>query len=391
MMYKNEYELKMKELLNDKNTYKTIRNDPTQKLMRNTIINNLYKQRRLDAKQKFQLTSAAANAPRLYGLPKIHKPHAPLRPICSFVNVPCYKLSKFVGSILENIISEDLNIKSSLQLKEKINNFTIQDYEILISFDVVSLFTNIPIHLAIRTIMRKWEKLETHTQIDKKQFQTILDFCLRDNNYFSYNNTLYQQIYGMPMGNPLTPTIADIVLDKLLDDSLAELKSKDIYVKYITKYVDDIFAIFKVKDVEDILTVFNAQHTKIQFTKELEQNNKVAFIDVEIHRKNQNLTFNWYAKPMASGRIIKYHSNHAWKQKINTATSLIRKIHLISDGDFIEENKKKIKNILFKNSYPHTLIEKLIINTIQEMDHPNSSNGQTEANTNKLELPTYPD
>ncbi|XP_067625777.1 uncharacterized protein [Eurosta solidaginis] len=231
--------------------------------------------------------------------------------------------------------------------------------------------------------MRKWEKLETHTQIDKKQFQTILDFCLRDNNYFSYNNTIYQQIYGMPMGNPLSPTIANIVLDKILDDSLAELKSKDIYVKYITKYVDDIFAIVKAKDVEDILTVFNAQHTRIQFTKELEQNNKIAFLDVEIHRKNQNLTFNWYAKSMASGRIINYHSNHPWKQKINTATSLIRKIHLLSDGDFIEENKKKIKNILFKNSYPNTLIEKLIINTTQEMDHPNSSNGQTEANTNK--------
>ncbi|XP_067625259.1 uncharacterized protein [Eurosta solidaginis] len=94
MMYKNEYELKMKELLNDKNTYKTIRNDPTQKLMRknNTIINNLYKQRRLDAKQKFQLTSAAANAPRLYGLPKIHKPHAPFRPICSSINKILYPM-----------------------------------------------------------------------------------------------------------------------------------------------------------------------------------------------------------------------------------------------------------------------------------------------------------
>lgn len=113
----------------------------------------------------------------------------------------------------------------------------------------------------------------------------MLEFCLRDNNYFIYNNTLYQQIYGMPMGNPLSPTIADIVLDKILDDSLAELKSKDICIKYITKYVDDVFAIIKTKDVEDILKILNAQHTKIQFTKEKEQNGKIAFLDVEIHRK----------------------------------------------------------------------------------------------------------
>ncbi|XP_067614376.1 methionine--tRNA ligase, mitochondrial-like [Eurosta solidaginis] len=168
----------------------------------------------------------------------------------------------------------NLNIKDSMELKESIKHLTIEEDEVLISFD-------------------KWDKLEKYTKIDKKQFQAILDFCLRDNNYFTYNKTLYQQIYGMPMDNPLSPTIADIVLDKILDNSIAELKSKDIYVKYIAKYVDDVFAIVKTKDVEDILIIFNAQHTKIQFTKEIEQNNRIAFLDVEIHRRNKNLILNW--------------------------------------------------------------------------------------------------
>ncbi|XP_036319851.1 uncharacterized protein LOC118734236 [Rhagoletis pomonella] len=243
VMYKEDYKERMKDLISDKLTYKTIRTDPTQKLMRknNNIVNDLYKNKNIDLKLKHHLTCTAATAPRLYGLPKVHKRNIPLRPISSSINVPCSGLSKYIGQILKNIVTEKFNIRNSLNLKESIKDLHIDDDEILISLDVVSLFTNIPIHFAINTIMKQWSSLQKHTKIIKKQFLTILEFCLRENNYFVYDGTYYQQVYGMPMGNPLSPTIADIVLDKIIDDSIIELRSTDIYIKYITKYVDDIF------------------------------------------------------------------------------------------------------------------------------------------------------
>ncbi|XP_067622805.1 uncharacterized protein [Eurosta solidaginis] len=369
LMYKNIYEEKMKKLLDDRNVYKKIQKDPTQQLMRknNLIINEMFKQNEIELKQKFQLSSVAAIAPRIYGLPKIHKKNMPLRPIVSSTKVPCYNLSKHIGVVLKNIISEEYNIKNSFQLKENLKNIHIEDDEILISFDVVSLFTNIPIHLAIQTIMKKWPELEKHTKISKKRFQTILEFCLRENNYFMYNSNFYQQMYGMPMGNPLSPTIADIVLDKILDDSIAELKTNDIYIRYIKKYVDDIFAIIKKKDAEDILKILNAQHTKIKFTMEIEQENEIAFLDLKVIHKNRKCTTKWYTKTIASGRIINYHSNHPWKQKLNTAKNLIRKSILLTDHEFMPENKQKIKKILYNNSYPHKLIDKLIENVTNKI------------------------
>ena len=51
----------------------------------------------------------------------------------------------------------------------------------------------------------------------------------------------------MPMGNPLSPTIADIVLDTLQDNVTSELKEQNIEIQLITKYVDDIFAIINKK------------------------------------------------------------------------------------------------------------------------------------------------
>ncbi|XP_036317531.1 uncharacterized protein LOC118732510, partial [Rhagoletis pomonella] len=75
MMDKTEYKEKMKDLLSDRYTYKTIRMDPTQKLLRknNAIVNDIYKQKNIDNYQKHKLTCNAATEPRLYGLPNIHK------------------------------------------------------------------------------------------------------------------------------------------------------------------------------------------------------------------------------------------------------------------------------------------------------------------------------
>lgn len=93
-MYKKEYEEKMEKLLDDKTTYKTIRNDPTTKLQRqnNTIISDLFKNNYINAWQKKQMYCSSGIAPRIYGLPKIHKIEMLLRPIVSPMNVPCYQL-----------------------------------------------------------------------------------------------------------------------------------------------------------------------------------------------------------------------------------------------------------------------------------------------------------
>ncbi|XP_067645233.1 uncharacterized protein [Eurosta solidaginis] len=230
--------------------------------------------------------------------------------------------------------------------------------------------------------MKKWSSLKTFTNINKINFLTLLEFCLRENNYFLYNETYYQQTYGMPMGNPLSPTIADIVLDKIIDDSIAELKSSDIYIKYITKYVDDIFAVVKVKDVDEILRTFNRQHTKIQFTIEKEMGSKLAFLDIEIYKSNNKLTTNWYTKSIASSRLINYHSNHPWTQKKNTIINFISKIYTLSDQEFINHNREKVIHILRKNCYPVNTIENLIQTAINKNKHKNLNTANSE-NTKK--------
>ena len=109
------------------------------------------------------------------------------------------------------------------------------------------------------------------------------------------------QTFIQTFGNPLSPTIADIILDKLLDETIIDLKKQHINIKFIVKYVDDIFAIVKKKDLTAILTTFNKYHNKLQFTMELEKENTIAFLDMKIIKHNNTIITNWYSKPTSSG------------------------------------------------------------------------------------------
>ena len=307
-----------------------------------------------------KLICDAATAPRLYGLPKIHKPNLPLRPISSSMDVPCYGLSKHIGSTLQHLVSDKYNIKNSAELKHKLKDFTLKPDEIIVSFDVVSLFTNIPTHLAIRNIMDQWDKIKEHTNITRAGFLKILNFCLKDNNYFTFNNKFYNQTFGMPMGNPLSPTIADIILDNLLNSAIEILENKNINIRFIVKYVDDILAIIKSDEQDEILKTLNNYHPKLQFTVEKENNRTIPYLDIKLHIENNKIKTNWYTKPTSSGRIMNFYSTQPISQKMNTAYNMINKALTLSDKEFHSDNIIKLKNILLNNDYPLYIIKNLI-------------------------------
>ena len=92
----------------------------------------------------------------IYGLPKLHKNNIPLRPIVSTVGSPTYKLSKFLSNILTNILGNtEHHFKDSGDFHNFIKYKTIPKNYTLISFDVVSLYTNISTGLAVNVIKEK--------------------------------------------------------------------------------------------------------------------------------------------------------------------------------------------------------------------------------------------
>ncbi|BHF82928.1 hypothetical protein SprV_0802606800 [Sparganum proliferum] len=90
---------------------------------------------------------------RFYGLPKVHKDGAPLRPIMSLKGTPTYGLAKWLFRRLKFLTAEsDTTVSSSAQFLEKLKGVSLHPNEVMVSFDVTSLFTSIPPDLTIATI-----------------------------------------------------------------------------------------------------------------------------------------------------------------------------------------------------------------------------------------------
>jgi len=126
-----------------------------------------------------------------------------------------------------------------------------------------------------------------------------------ESTYFSFNNVIYRQNFGTPMGSLLSPIIADLVLRDIESRAINILNLPlSIYVRY----VDDILLVAPSDSVNDILNTFNSFHPRLQFTLEIDGDN---FLDVTIVKSNGNLEFDWFHKPTFSGRYLNYNSQHA--------------------------------------------------------------------------------
>lgn len=185
----------------------------------------------------------------------------------------------------------------------------------------------------------------------------LLEFCVKENNYFSFRGKFFKQNQGLAMGNPLSPILADIVLEKLFYESLNKLDRKPTFIK---KYVDDIILAIPSNYVNQLKTIFESFDNNIRFTVEYEIENKINFLDITLIRNNNKIITNWFRKTTASGRLLNYLSDHPFKMKNNIVVSLIKRVLHISDTQFISDNLSKIYKILIDNNYPEKLIENSI-------------------------------
>ena len=147
------------------------------------------------------------------------------------------------------------------------------------SFDMESLFTNIPVQETINiAIDSLFNSCTSISGIPKKIFRTMLDLAV-SNSFFLFNNKLYKQTDGVGMGLPLGPTFANIFLcfheKKWLDSCPLAFRPR-----YYKRYVDDCFLIFNdISHVDKFLDFLNRQHPKMKFTKELEAKGSLPFLD----------------------------------------------------------------------------------------------------------------
>ena len=135
------------------------------------------------------LRSSDGLAPRLSGLPKIHKEMVPLRPIVSFVNSPTYNVSRYLARVLSPVVGNtDNTVKNSQHFAEFIRGQTLDADQMLVSFDVVSLFTKVPVNLAIKVATNRYDdSLWQRTSLPLEDITDLLSFLFEHNSLLQTN------------------------------------------------------------------------------------------------------------------------------------------------------------------------------------------------------------
>ena len=118
-----------------------------------------------------QFQSMNSSLPYMYGLPKTHKVGNPLRPIISNVGSVTYKLSKWLANHLSPAVGicSDSYIKNSHDFCEKVKSLPIPSESRLVSFDVESLFTMVPVKDTIKYLEEIIPRLNLDIPITNKK------------------------------------------------------------------------------------------------------------------------------------------------------------------------------------------------------------------------------
>lgn len=359
-MNKHEYESKVVEMLQDSNTYQLSNRDPTTRFqtMANKLVSRLREENMISKKEEMQLKTSNSVPPKLYCLRKTHKPGVNLRPVVSCINSPGYNLARYLHNLLMPLTSVfHFNVKDSFHFIDLVKQKRIPENYVLVSLDVISLFTNIPKQLVMDIIKKDFKFLSSYTQISSKTLLDIASFCF-ETSYFSFQQKIYLQKDGSAMGNPASPVLANIVMNHLISETLKKLPFN---IPFLYVYVDDTILAAPKDQLNLLLNLFNSFHQSMQFTMETEIDKRICFLDTEVCRQSDGtLLTNWYSKPSNSGRVLNYYSTHPISQKIGMITGLLHRAINLSSPEFHSENYHKVKSLLMKNNYPINFINRNI-------------------------------
>ncbi|XP_018368045.1 PREDICTED: uncharacterized protein LOC108764350 [Trachymyrmex cornetzi] len=265
---KTSYIEKIRSILSDEETYLKITKNPSSKINNGlrTLLTRWKKSKFISDLTYKKLYCSDGNLPRAYGSPKVHKPDCPFRIIVSAVDSTLYDLAAFLHRlIVESVPEAPSHVNNSYDLIEKLKSIKIKSGYSLVSLDVVSLFTNVPIDLVMEALSNRWRYIEKKCKITKEEFLKAVHLIL-DSTYFTFDDQTYKQTFGTPMGSPLSPIIADLVMQDLESRVLSTIKFP---LLFYYRYVDDIVLCVPTSEVEDILNRFNSFHPRLQFTIEV--------------------------------------------------------------------------------------------------------------------------
>ena len=320
-MNTRDYLTKIHTHLPHRNTYKPLTHSPTNAIVNDTctLIEYMHYQHIYDkATKKFLLPPTNTRTPLFYGLPKIHKPDCPLRPIISGCDGPTDHLSghvtHFIQLLASNLPSHIRDTKYFLNLIEQLP--PLPPNALLVTADVTSLYTNITHEEDTEAALHFMEKNKHILPLNCLPpyiVHIILDYFLKHNT-FKFMDTHIQQILGTGVATRMAPLYATLFMGNEEDTVFLTF----FYLIYFWRgFIDDIFFIFLVSHsrLKSLMTFMNTISPTIKYTFTYSEKT-ATFLDVQIYlSETRKLKTKLYRKPTDCMSLLHFHSHHPFSCK----------------------------------------------------------------------------
>ena len=188
---RNQYDNAIKEIISDETKFKELPEDITikreGKLQRFLPTLKNEKKYLNDVDYKFIYPSGSAPA-KIYGTPKMHKftdsdSFPKLRPIVSSLGSYNYNLAKYLCNLLSPHLPEQYCTKDTFTFVEELKRVSLVD-KFLVSFDVTSLFTNIPLSAMIKLAVDLIKTSQPDLNISEKDLTSLFNFATCETHFF---------------------------------------------------------------------------------------------------------------------------------------------------------------------------------------------------------------
>ena len=174
----------------------------------------------------------------LYGLPKTHKPQLAMRPILSASGTYNFKLAKWLDEKLKPLSINKYTVSDPLKFAERLREKQMAEGDILVSYDVTSLFTNVPVDETIQLLTDKafekeWFNWKYKLKLEIYELVQLLKLAVK-HQLFQIDGKLYEQVDGVAMGSPLGPLMANTFMCSIEE----KLEEQNLMPSLYHRFVD---------------------------------------------------------------------------------------------------------------------------------------------------------
>lgn len=384
LISKNEFKEMGFEFLNNNKDYTKIDKNHSKQIENecNNYINKIRHKLRMDNHNINKCLIKNSHPAKFFFNIKDHKEkksngNYPIRPIASVHGTPVDGIDFILQKILTQAsklvptnISDTNSILNDIDDLNKEKCHFESDLNIL-SLDVCNLYPSIPTKKGISMIKKFLKRISEDINwygLNIADIEQMLQIIC-NNYYVEFQNHVYLQKNGVPMGARFAPPFAIIYMYELERKIIEDLKNneEDISILLYKRYIDDILLIYKYSTTrygeskhEYIKNHFNKYDENIQFTVETpnSKNGFLPFLDTEIKTHRNKIIYRWYQKSLHSGNIMRGDSQISVNTKKAFVSNCFRRlVHNNNDQRELFNGLMFIISQLKRNGYMDDMIE----------------------------------